>query len=61
MQKKFQAYIKACADKLNQSTSFIHSFNNINKGYLLSIYTVTNFMLWTLDFILIQYNDYSVR
>ena len=54
MQKKFQAYVKSYADELNQSTSFIHSSNNINKRYLLSIYTVTNFMLRTLDDILLQ-------
>ena len=51
MKKELQAYVKACADELNQSTSFIHSsnhsFNDINKGYFLSIYSVPNFMLRT--------------
>lgn len=58
MKKELQAYVKACADELNQSTSFIrssnHSFNDINKEYFLSIYSVPDFMLRTLDDYLIQ-------
>lgn len=36
--KDFQACVKSCANELNQSISFIHSFNNINKGHFLSIF-----------------------